>query len=173
LLGSEYLGKHPPVPAGKISLDLNYDDIPPLGAPEEVEVSGAERTTFYPEIEAMAKTFRLTIRPDSRPEAGHYYRSDHFSLARVGIPSFSINEGTKYKGHDAAWGMQQAEEYTSKHYHQPSDEYHPSMDFTGDAAMARFGFVLGWEAASQTKLIGWQKGDEFEAARIKSFAGAQ
>jgi Zn-dependent M28 family amino/carboxypeptidase len=168
LLGSEYLGKHPPIPAGKISLDLNYDDIPPLGAPEEVEVSGAERTTFYPEIEAMAKTFRLKIRPDSRPEAGHYYRSDHFSLARVGIPAFSINEGTKYKGHDAAWGMQQAEEYTSKHYHQPSDEYHPSMDFTGDAAMARFGFVLGWEAASQAKLVGWQKGDEFEAARMKS-----
>jgi len=173
LLGSEYLGKHPPIPAGKISLDLNYDDIPPLGSPEEVEVSGSERTTFYPQVEAMAKTFRLTIRPDSRPEAGHYYRSDHFSLARVGIPSFSINEGTKYKGHDAAWGMQQAEEYTSKHYHQPSDEYHPTMDFTGDAAMARFGFVLGWEAASQTKLVGWQKGDEFEAVRMKSFAGSE
>ena len=173
LLGSEYLGKHPPVPAGKISLDLNYDDVPPLGSPEEVEVSGSERTTFYPVIEAMAKTFRLTIRPDARPEAGHYYRSDHFSLARVGIPSFSINEGVKYKGHDAAWGLQEAEEYTSKHYHQPSDEYHPSMDFTGDAVMARFGFALGWEAASQTKLVGWQKGDEFEPARLKSVAGAQ
>jgi Zn-dependent M28 family amino/carboxypeptidase len=173
LLGSEYLGKHPPVPAGKVSLDLNYDDVPPLGSPEEVEVSGSERTTFYPVIEAMAKEFRLTIRPDSRPEAGHYYRSDHFSLARVGIPAFSVNEGTKYKGHDAAWGLQQAEEYTSKHYHQPSDEYHPSMDFTGDAAMARFGFALGWAAASQTKLVGWQKGDEFEAARMKSAAGAE
>jgi Zn-dependent M28 family amino/carboxypeptidase len=173
LLGSEYLGKHPPVPASKISLDLNYDDIPPLGSPEEVEVSGSERTTFYPTVEAMAKNFRLTIRPDARPEAGHYYRSDHFSLARVGIPSFSINEGTKYKGHDADWGLQQAEEYTSKHYHQPSDEYHPSMDFTGDAAVARFGFVLGWEAASQTKLVGWQKGDEFEAARMKSSAGGE
>ena len=173
LLGSEYLGKHPPVPAGKISLDLNYDDVPPLGSPEEVEVSGSERTTFYPVIEAMAKTFRLTIRPDARPEAGHYYRSDHFSLARVGIPSFSINEGVKYKGHDAAWGLQEAEEYTSKHYHQPSDEYHPSMDFTGDAVMARFGFALGWEAASQTKLVGWQKGDEFEPAQLKSAAGAQ
>ncbi len=172
LLGSEYLGKHPPVPASKISLDLNYDDVPPLGSPEEVEVSGSERTTFYPVIEAMAKTFRLTIRPDARPEAGHYYRSDHFSLARVGIPSFSINEGVKYKGHDTAWGLQQAEEYTSKHYHQPSDEYHPSMDFTGDAVMARFGFALGWEAALQTKLVGWQKGDEFEPARMKSAAGA-
>jgi Zn-dependent M28 family amino/carboxypeptidase len=173
LLGSEYLGEHPPIPAGKISLDLNYDDVPPLGSPEEVEVSGSERTTFYPVVETMAKTFRLTIRPDARPEAGHYYRSDHFSLARVGIPAFSINEGIKYKGHDAAWGLQQAEEYTSKHYHQPSDEYHPSMDFTGDAAMARFGFALGWEAASESKLVGWQKNDEFEAARMKSSAGGE
>jgi len=168
LLGSEYLGKHPPIPAGKIALDLNFDDIPPLGAPEEVEVSGSERTTFYPTVQALAQEFRLAIRPDSHPEAGHYYRSDHFSLARVGIPAFSINEGVKYKGHDAAWGMQQANEYTEKHYHQPSDEYHPDSDFTGDAAMTRFGFALGWEAASLPKVVGWQKGDEFEAARLKS-----
>lgn len=166
LLGSEYLGKHLPIPAGKVSLDLNYDDIPALGSPEEVEVSGSERTTFYPIVAATAQEFRLAIRPDSRPEAGHYYRSDHFSLARVGIPSFSINEGMKYKGHDLAWGMQQADDYTTKHYHQPSDEYHPEMDFTGDAVMARFGFALGWAAASQPNLVGWQKGDEFEAARL-------
>ena len=168
LLGSEYLGKHPPIPAGKISLDLNYDDVKPLGAAEEVEVSGAERTTFYPWVQAMAKEFRLTIRPDARPEAGHFYRSDHFSLARVGIPSFSINEGMKFKGHTEAWGLAQDKEYTESHYHQPSDEYHPEMDFTGDSAMARFGFALGWEAATLPRLIGWQKGDEFEAARVKS-----
>ena len=173
LLGSEYLGKHPPVPASKIALDLNYDDVPPLGAPEEVEVSGSERTTFHPTVQALAKDFRLTIRPDSRPEAGHYYRSDHFSLARVGIPAFSVNEGMKYKGHDAAWGMQQADEFTSKHYHQPSDEYHPEMDFTGDAVMTRFGFALGWQAASMPGVVGWEKGDEFEAARMKSMAGGQ
>ena len=171
LLGSEYLGKHPPIPAGKISLDLNYDDVPPLGSPEEVEVSGSERTTFFPTVEALSKEFRLNIRPDSRPEAGHYYRSDHFSLARVGIPAFSINEGVKYKGHDSAWGMQQADEYTSKRYHQPSDEYRPEMDFTGDAVMARFGFAAGWQAASATARVDWQKGDEFEAAR-KSSAGS-
>jgi Zn-dependent M28 family amino/carboxypeptidase len=168
LLGSEYLGKHPPVPAGKITLDLNYDDVKPLGAPEEVEVSGAERTTFYPSVEAMAKQFRLAIRPDARPEAGHFYRSDHFSLARVGIPSFSINEGMKYKGHTEAWGVEQEREYVEKHYHQPSDEYRPEMDFVGDSAMARFGFALGWEAASLPTLIEWQRGDEFEAARVKS-----
>jgi Zn-dependent M28 family amino/carboxypeptidase len=168
LLGSEYLGKHPPISAGKIALDMNYDDVQPLGAPEEVEVSGAERTTFYPWVQATAKEFRLEIRPDARPEAGHFYRSDHFSLARVGIPSFSINQGMKFKGHDEAWGMAQDKEYTEKHYHQPSDEYHPEMNFVGDAAMARFGFALGWEAASLPRLIGWQKGDEFEPARIKS-----
>ena len=168
LLGSEYLGKHPPIPAGKITLDLNYDDVKPLGAPEEVEVSGAERTSFYPWVQATAKEFRLTIRSDVRPEAGHFYRSDHFSLARVGIPSFSINEGMKFKGHDEAWGLAQDKEYTEKHYHQPSDEYHPEMDFVGDAAMARFGFALGWEAASSPRLVGWQKGDELEATRAKS-----
>ena len=173
LLGSEYLGKHPPIPAGKIALDLNYDDVPPLGSPEEVEVSGSERTTFYPIVQALAKEFRLNIRPDARPEAGHYYRSDHFSLARVGIPAFSVNEGMKYKGHDVAWGMQQADEFTAKHYHQPSDEYHPEMDFTGDAAMARFGFALGWQAANMPNLVGWEKGDDFEAPRVKSMSGGQ
>jgi Zn-dependent M28 family amino/carboxypeptidase len=168
LLGSEYLGKHPPIPAGKISLDLNFDDVPPLGEPEEVEVSGAERTTFYSTVEGIAQEFRLAIRPDSHPEAGHYYRSDHFSLARVGVPSFSINEGMKYKNHNTDWGMKQAEEYTNKHYHQPSDEYAPSMDFRADAAIARFGFALGWTAASQPNLVGWQKGDEFEKARVQA-----
>jgi Zn-dependent M28 family amino/carboxypeptidase len=171
LLGSEYLGKHPPIPAGKVTLDLNFDDIPPLGEPEEIEVSGSERTTFHPTVKALADEFRLAIRPDSHPEAGHYYRSDHFSLARVGIPAFSISEGMKYKGHDTAWGMQQADEFTEKHYHQPSDEYHPEMNFIGDAVIARFGFALGWQAANMPGLIGWQKGDEFEAARVRSVSG--
>ncbi len=168
LLGSEYLGKHPPIPAGKISLDLNYDDVMPLGAPEQVEVSGAERTTFYPTVQATATDFRFAIRPDARPEAGHYYRSDHFSLARVGIPAFSINEGIKFKGHDEAWGLAQEQDYTDHRYHQPSDEYRPGMDWTADAAMARFGFALGFEAANQARPVEWKKGDEFEKARLAS-----
>lgn len=165
LLGSEYLGKHPPIPAGKISLDLNYDDVRPQGSAEEVEVSGAERTTFYPVVEAAAAEFHFAIRPDAHPEAGHYYRSDHFGLARVGIPAFSINEGIKFKGHDEAWGLAQDQDYVEHHYHQPSDEYHPGLDWTSDAEMARFGFALGWQAANQPGLIGWKKGDEFEKAR--------
>jgi len=171
LLGSEFLGKNSPIPPSKITLDLNYDALAPIGDPEEVEVSGAERTTFYPVVELMAKTFGLAFRADSRPEAGHYYRSDHFSMARVGVPSFSIGEGLKYKGHDAAWGEAQAQDYVDHHYHQPSDEYRPEWNFAGLARMAQFGFMLGQQAAMMPELQGWQPGDEFEAARKKSEAG--
>lgn len=164
LLGSQYLGRHRAVFGAKIILDLNYDDLPPLGIPEEVEVSGAERTTFYPTVEETAKEFRLAIRPDSRPEAGHYYRSDHFSLSRVGIPAFSINEGMKYQGHDTAWGQAQAKEFVEQRYHQPTDEYKPEMDFRGDAMMAEFGYALGKKAASANAAPAWLPGDEFEKA---------
>jgi Zn-dependent M28 family amino/carboxypeptidase len=168
LLGSQYLGMHPPVPASHIALDLNYDMLNPIGVPLDAEVSGAERTTFYPVVEKTAKAFDLTIQPDQFPMAGHYYRSDHFSFARVGIPSFSIGQGTHFEGHDAAWGVAQQEDFVAHHYHQPSDEYRESMDFHGDAKMARFGFILGWEASSLSKSVEWQAGDEFEAARRKS-----
>ena len=64
--------------------------------------------------------------------------------------------------------QEQADYYVKNNYNQPSDELRPDMDFRGDAIMARFGFALGWEAASLPKLIGWQRGDEFEVARVKS-----
>ena len=102
LLGSQYLGMHPPVPQKDLTLDLNYDMLLPIGVPTSTEVSGAERTTFYPTVESTAKDFHLTIQPDQFPAAGHYYRSDHFSLARYGIPAFSISQGTLFEGHDAA-----------------------------------------------------------------------
>jgi Zn-dependent M28 family amino/carboxypeptidase len=168
LLGSQYLGMHPPVPTAQIALNLNYDMLAPIGVPLGAEVSGAERTTFYPAVEKTAKAFDLSIQPDQFPGAGHYYRSDHFSFARVGVPSFSIGQGTLFEGHDAAWGVAQEEDYVAHHYHQPSDEYSPKMDFRGDAKMARFGFILGWEASSLPQTIGWQAGDEFEAARKQS-----
>lgn len=165
LLGSEYLAMHSPVPPSRISLDLNYDALAPIGDPEEVEVSGAERTTFNSAVEKKSKTFGLAIRPDPPPEAGYYYRSDHFSLARVGFPSFSISEGLKFKGHDVAWGEAQQRDYLEHRYHQPTDEYLPEMDFTGDAKLAMFGYELAAEAASQPRLVDWMPGDEFAPLR--------
>jgi Zn-dependent M28 family amino/carboxypeptidase len=152
LLGSEYLGMHPPVPAKNISLDLNFDMLLPIGIPTSAEVSGAERTSFYPTVEATAKAFHLVLQPDQTPNAGHYYRSDHFSLARVGIPAFSIGEGTLFAGHPDSWGKEQEEDYVAHRYHQVSDEYKPEMDFRGDAP------------------VEWQSGDEFEKPRKLSEA---
>jgi TonB family protein len=167
LLGSEYMGKKSAyLPVDPI-LDLNFDALQPIGMPEDVEVSGAERTTFYPVVESTAKKFGLAIQPDASPEAGHYYRSDHFSLARVGIPSFSISQGTKFAGHDRAWGEAQAKDYVNNRYHQPADEYRADWDFLGLAKIASFGYELGLEAATQSSLIHWRPGDEFEPAGKK------
>jgi Zn-dependent M28 family amino/carboxypeptidase len=168
LLGSQYLGMHPPVPAGQIALDLNYDMLLPIGIPLSADLNGAERITFWPTIESVARAFDIKLLPDPNPMAGHYYRSDHFSLARVGIPAFSVDEGELFAGHDEAWGKAQFTDYVEHHYHQPSDEFRADWDFRGNAKLARFGFVLGWLAGEQQKPIEWQPGDEFEAARSAS-----
>ena len=171
LLGSNYLGKHLPIPASQVALDLNFDAVPPEGIPESVNVTGAERTTFYPVVEKTSKAFNYEIQADAEPGAGHYYRSDHFSMARAGVPAFSINTALKFAGHPAQWGKARREEYTAKHYHQPSDEYHADMDFTSNAALAQFGFALGWQALTAAQTVGWMPGDEFEAARKQSSGG--
>lgn len=82
LLGSEYLAMHLPVSPGKISLDMNFETLTSIGDPEEVEVLGAERTTFYPTVEEAAKTLGLTIRSEPRPEAGFCYRSFQLGAGR-------------------------------------------------------------------------------------------
>ncbi len=168
LLGSQFLGMHPPVPAAKLVLDLNYDMLLPIGVPRSVSLGGAERIDFWPTVQTVARQFDLALLPDPTPGAGHYYRSDHFSFARVGIPAFSIDPGTLFEGHDEAWGQAQFADYVAHHYHQPSDEFRADWDFSGNAKMARYGFVLGWLASSQGKPVEWLPGDEFEAARKKS-----
>jgi Zn-dependent M28 family amino/carboxypeptidase len=165
LLGSKYLGQHLPIPASQIALDLNFDAVPPIGMPESVNVTGAERTTFYPVVEKTASAFGFDIQPDAEPGAGHYYRSDHFSMARVGVPAFSINTALKFVGHPPEWGKAQREEYTAKRYHQPSDEYTPDMDFASNAALAKFGFALGWQALTSDRMVSFVPGDEFAVKR--------
>jgi Zn-dependent M28 family amino/carboxypeptidase len=168
LLGSEYLGQHPPVPAGQIALDINYDMILPIGVPKQVNLNGAQRTDFFPVVQETAKRFGLEIVPDPRPEAGSYYRSDHFSLSRVGIPAFSIEAGTLYEGHDEAWGKAKFQGFEDHDYHNFSDNYHADWNFAGNAKLDRFGMELGWEVVSAPKTISWKAGDEFEAARKAS-----
>ena len=171
LRGSEYYAQHPLIAPGKTVVDLNYDALQPVGRPTEVVVSGAERTTLWPLVQDIAKRFRLSIKPDPQPEQGHFYRSDHFSFAHAGIPSFSIDEGNAFAGKPATYGAQIFEEYNDKHYHQPSDEYKDDWDFSGLEEMAKFGLTLGTEAANMSRMPTWNSGDEFLSARDKSLSG--
>jgi Zn-dependent M28 family amino/carboxypeptidase len=171
MLGSQFLGMHLPVPSAQMALDLNFDMLLPIGIPRSVDLTGAERIDFWPTVQSVAKAFDLALLPDPSPSAGHYYRSDHFSLARVGVPAFSVDQGDLFEGHDLAWGRAQEEDYDEHHYHQPSDEYRADWDFRGNAKLARFGFVLGWLASEQNHPVEWIPGDEFEAARKASEKG--
>jgi Zn-dependent M28 family amino/carboxypeptidase len=168
LLGSNYLGKHPPLPAAQLALDLNFDAILPIGTPESVTVGGAERTSFYPVVQKTAAAFHLEIEPDANPGAGEYYRSDHFSFARAGVPAFSVGAGVKYAGHTPDWGKAIEDDYTANRYHRPTDEYTADMDFSSNAILARFGLALGWQASAAPDTVSWKPGDEFEAARQRS-----
>jgi len=168
LLGSQYYGEHPEVPAGQTAVDINYDALYPFGKTQDVSVTGAERTTLWPLVQHDAGQMNLTIEPDQEPGQGFYYRSDHFSFARVGIPAFSVEQGTHYLGKPATFGKTIFEEYNAKHYHQPSDEYRDDWDFTGMEQMADFGLRLGVDIANQPALPTWNKDDEFLAARRKS-----
>ena len=168
LLGSKYYGEHPVIPAAQTVADLNFDAFYPFGKTRDVSVTGAERTTLWPLVQQDAKRMNLVVEPDPEPGQGDYYRSDHFSLARVGIPSFSISAGRGYIGKPADFGKTAFEKYNSTHYHQPSDEYHADWDFASMEQMAQFGLALGLDFANTPKMSTWQPGDEFMKAREDS-----
>jgi hypothetical protein len=168
LIGSDYYGKHPVVPAAQTAVDVNFDAFYPFGKTKDVEVTGAERTTLWPIVQRTAANMGLTIKPDAQPGQGHYYRSDHFSLARVGIPSFSISQGTEYAGKPADFGKVVFEKYNDERYHRPSDEYHDDWDFAGMEQMAELGFRIGLDAANTPNLPTWHTGDEFLRVREQS-----
>jgi Zn-dependent M28 family amino/carboxypeptidase len=161
LKGSEFYGKHPLIPVAKTTLALNYDALFPWGRAKDIVIAGAERTTALAMAQQIAKRLGLAISPDVAPEAGHYFRSDHFSFAKAGIPAFSIDHATEFAGKPQGWGKQAYEEYNEKNYHQPSDEFKDDWDFTALEQAAQFGLLLGTEAANQDKLVEWRTGEQF------------
>ena len=168
LRGSHFYGEHPVVPAGKTAAALNFDMFMPYGRTSDVVLTGAERTTMYPIVQDAAKRYGFTIKPDPRPSAGLFYRSDHFSFARVGIPSFSIDDGRDLMGKPAGTGTKFFEEFDEKRYHQPSDEYKDDWDFSGMVQYAKFGMSIGINVGNSPKLPTWNPGDEFLPARQAS-----
>jgi Zn-dependent M28 family amino/carboxypeptidase len=161
LRGSEYYAANPLVPLGRTAIDLNYDALYPFGRAADVVITGAERTTVYPLAQQIAKRLNLAIAEDAQPEAGHYFRSDHFAFSRAGVPAFSIGHATEFAGKPAGFGEQAYQEYNRKHYHQPSDEIEEDWDFTAVAQAAEYGFLLGKDIANQDKLPDWKPGGPF------------
>ena len=161
LRGSEFYATHPRFPLSKTAIDLNYDGVYPWGRAKDIVIDGAQRTTVWPLAQAIARRLNLTISPDSEPEQGHYFRSDHFSFAHVGIPAFSIDHATEFAGKTADFYRKSWQEFNEKHYHQPSDEFHSDWDFTALEQAAEFGLLLGSEIANQDKLPDWRPGDPF------------
>ena len=168
LLGSRYYAAHPSIPLGKTAVDLNFDGFYPFGRTKDISVTGADRTTLWPAVQDAVKSMDLEVEREAHPEQGHYYRSDHFEFAHAGVPAFSISLGSHFEGKPADYGEKVFEDYNSKHYHQPSDEYHDDWDFSGMEEAARLGFLIGRNVANQEALPTWRSGDEFLAAREKS-----
>jgi Zn-dependent M28 family amino/carboxypeptidase len=168
LLGSAYYAHSPLVPLGKTALDLNFDMILPLGVPESVVITGAERTTAWPAVKAIADRNRLEIEADQRAHLGIFYRSDHFSMARAGVPAFSVAPGMKIRGKPADFARKAIQEFNDKTYHSPQDEMRPDWDFSGFAVLARFALEVGREIADADRLPTWNPGDEFRPARENS-----
>jgi Zn-dependent M28 family amino/carboxypeptidase len=168
LLGSEYLARHPPVPLGRIAVDINIDGANVFGRTRDVTVIGLGKTDLDVTLRALAGAQGRVLRGDQLPDRGYFYRSDQFSFARVGVPSAYFESGLDYRGRPAGWGREKREAWEETRYHQPSDELTPDWDLSGAVEDARLQFALGYSVAQATTLPSWTKGDEFEAPRLRS-----
>ncbi|MFN8004400.1 MAG: M28 family metallopeptidase [Acidobacteriota bacterium] len=170
LLGAEYYARNPLVPLKDTIANINLDSMNVLGATTDIAPLGADRSTLGKVIEEVAKENSVTISPDSRPEQGSFYRSDHFPFAKAGIPAVNFEPGNKFVGHSEKWGEEQFADYNEHRYHQPADEYSPNWDFSGMVQQARLAFLIGLRVANGNDTPQWNKGDEFERARLKSLS---
>ncbi len=168
LLGSQYYGEHPTVPAANIVADFNLDVVTVSGRVRDLDVMGDNKSSLGPMLAALVRPQGMKLSPDAHPEAGHFYRSDHFSLAKVGIPSVSIGAGQDYIGKPRDFGEKANTDYNAHRYHQPADAYSPDFDLSGAAQISnivlKFARTLGNAPVTPT----WNADAEFKAAREKS-----
>jgi Zn-dependent M28 family amino/carboxypeptidase len=161
LLGAEWYSKHPVVPLDKTAANVNLDSMNVLGPTQDFVPLGAERSSLKTVVDAVARDLKLRVSPDSRPEQGSFYRSDHFPFAKVGVPSISLKEGDDYVGHSKEWGEEQFKAYNTAHYHQPSDEMRDTWDFRGMIQEGEIALAIGRMIADMPEKPKFNPGDEF------------
>jgi Zn-dependent M28 family amino/carboxypeptidase len=165
LLGSAYFAQTPTVPAAQIVANLNIDGGNLLGRTRDLNVLGDTKSSLGPQLAAMIRPDGMRLSADLHPEAGHFYRSDHFSFAKAGIPAVSIGAGTDVVGRPAGWGAQQDDDYTAHRYHQPSDEYRPDFDLTGAVQLSEIVLRFAQQLANASGVPSWNRDAEFRAVR--------
>lgn len=172
LLGSAYLAAHPPVSAGRIAANLNYDGASVLGRTVDLGFIGLGKSSLDAIVGALAGRQGRRLQGDQFPDRGHFYRSDQFSFARIGVPAIYLDNGYEVRGNPEGWGRAQLEKWEDERYHQPSDEFDPAWNYEGMIEDAQIGFLAGLSVAEDPKLPTWNPGDEFEAARRAALAEA-
>lgn len=171
LLGSRYFAQHPTMPAGKIAANINFDGGNIWGRTTDVTYVGKGKSSLDGIVDLLAARQGRSVKPDQFPDRGHFYRSDQFSFAKIGVPALYLDTGTTFVGKPEGWGKQQIEAWEEQHYHQPSDEIGPDWNFEGMIEDAQLGFLAGLVVAGRAELPSWVAGDEFEAARKAALAG--
>jgi Zn-dependent M28 family amino/carboxypeptidase len=169
LLGSAYYAQNPVFPANKTVADINIDGLNPFGKTKDIVVIGAGQSDLEDYLkEAIAKDSGY-ISFETHPEAGYYYRSDHFNFAKAGIPSLFTETGIDVVGKDTAYGKKLQNDFTTKHYHRPSDTFNAtSWTMEGAVQDLRLLFRVGRRLAFKTTMPEWKPGSEFRTIRQKT-----
>ncbi|WP_373889298.1 M28 family metallopeptidase [Massilia sp. TS11] len=168
LLGSEYYAANPVYPLATTVGMINMDGFSPHGPARNFTISGSAKLDLLDALVAKAKQWNLSYSPDPYPEAGHFFRSDHFPMAKRGVPAISYGSGDDLVDGGKAAGKALDEAYIEKNYHQPSDEWSASWPFTGVARDLELLYGLGRDLANGSSWPNWASDSEFRAERDKS-----
>jgi Zn-dependent M28 family amino/carboxypeptidase len=170
LLGSEYYAAKPLYPLAMMVANINMDALDPHGLTRNFTISGSAKLDLLDDLISEAKKFGMTYSPDPKPEAGHFFRSDHFSFAKRGVPAISFGSGNDWVDGGLAAGKAAEDDYTAKRYHQPGDEWQADWPFTGMARDLQVLYALGSDLANSNQWPNWSKDSEFRAPRDKTDA---
>ena len=165
LLGSAYYGAQPLVPLANTVGGINIDAILPIGETKDILVIGYGASELEDRLNTVLKPRGMRIEPDNNPSAGYFYRSDHISLAKLGLPMLYADGGVDHVTKGTAYGEAFDKEYTDLRYHKPTDEYDNSWDLSGVKQVTEIMFELGYNLADSNDWPNWYDGNEFRALR--------
>jgi Zn-dependent M28 family amino/carboxypeptidase len=172
LLGSRYYSEHPLYPIAATAADINMDAINVWGKTRDITVVGNGKSSLDNVVAAVAKEQGRRVDPDPEPEKGFYYRSDHFSFAKVGVPAFDPDPGVDFVGKPEGWGIERRKRYTAEDYHKPSDVIKADWDMSGAAEDCQLYFLVGYRVAEAATLPEWSSTAEFRGIREESLRKA-